>query len=79
MPVPRPRVLLVRGKAERWILFSWAFVLVEGRNEGQFFLTAAGRTKVIMVVMKVVVVVGGFAASIAPFLLKFQQIIPGFP
>jgi hypothetical protein len=76
MPVPRPRVVLVRDKAERWKSFSWAFVVVEGSNEGQFLLAAAGRTKAFMV-MKVVVVVGCFAASTAPFLLKFQQNIPG--
>jgi hypothetical protein len=60
----------VRGKAERCKLFSWAFVVDEGRNEGQFLLVAAGRTKAGMV-MKVVVVVGCLAASTAPFLLKF--------
>jgi hypothetical protein len=47
-------------------------VIVEGGNEGQFLLAVAGRTKAVMV-MKVVVVVGCFAASSAPFLLKFQQ------
>jgi hypothetical protein len=61
----------VRGKAERWKSFSWAFVIVEGCDEGKFLLAAAGRTKVVMV-MKVVVVVGCFAASTALFLLKFQ-------
>jgi hypothetical protein len=69
MPVPRLHVVLVRGKAERWKLFSWAFVIERG-NKGQFLLAAAGRTKAVMV-MKVVVVVGCFAASTAPFLLKF--------
>jgi hypothetical protein len=70
--------VLVRGRAERWKLLSWAFVVVEGHNEGQFLPVAAGRTKAVMV-MKVVVVVGSFAASTAPFLLKFQQNIPGPP
>jgi hypothetical protein len=68
----------VRGKAERWKSFSWAFVIVEGRNEGQFLPVLAGWTKAVMV-MKVVVVVGCFAASTAPFLLKFQKNIPGPP
>jgi hypothetical protein len=70
MPVPRPRAVSVRGKAERWKLFSWTFVVVEGGNEGQVLPVAAGRTKAVMV-MKVVVVVGCFAASTAtaPFLL----------
>jgi hypothetical protein len=76
MPVLRPRVMLVRGKAEKWKSFSWAFLLVEGCNEGQFLLAAVWRTKAVMV-MKVVVVVGCFAASTAPFLLKFQTDIPG--
>jgi hypothetical protein len=71
MPVLRPRIMSVRGKAERWKSFSWAFVVVEGGNEGQFLPAAAGRTKAVMV-MKVVVVVGCFAASTAPFLMKFQ-------
>jgi hypothetical protein len=71
MPVPRPCVVLVRGKAERWKLVSWAFVVDEGHNEGQFLPTAARRTKAVMM-MKVVVVVGCFAASTALFLLKFQ-------
>jgi hypothetical protein len=79
MPVPLPRVMSVRGKAERWKSFSWAFVVVEGRYEGQFLPAAAGRTKMVMVVTKVVVVVGCFAASTAPFLLKVQQNIPGPP
>jgi hypothetical protein len=60
----------VRGKAERWKSISWAFVIVEGQDEAQFLLAAAGRTIAVMV-MKVVVVVGCFAASTAPFLLKF--------
>jgi hypothetical protein len=54
-------------------MFSWAFVIVEGGDEGQFLLVAAGRTKVVMVTMKVVVVVGCFAASTACFLLKFDK------
>ena len=70
--------MLVRGKAERWKSFSWAFVIVEGYNEGRFLLAAAGRTKAVMV-MKVVVVVGCFSSSTAPFILKFQQNIPGPP
>jgi hypothetical protein len=78
MPIPRPRIVLVRGKAERCKSFSWAFIVDEGCNEGQFLLAAAGRTKAV-IVMKVVVVVGCFAASPAPFLLKFQQNIPGPP
>ncbi len=60
----------MRGKAGRWKLFSLVFIVVEGHYEGQFLLVAAGRTKAVMV-MKVVVVVGYFAASTAPFLLKF--------
>jgi hypothetical protein len=79
MPILRPRVVSVRGKAERWKLFSWAFVVVEGHNEGQFFSAAAGRTKEVVMVTKVVVVMGCFAASTALFLLKFQQNIPGPP
>jgi hypothetical protein len=78
MPVPWLHVVLVRSKAERWKLFSWAFVVVEGSNEGQFLPAAAGRTEAVMV-MKVMVVAGCFAASTAPFLLKFQQNIPGPP
>ncbi len=68
--------MLVRGKAERENLFSWAFIVVKGGDEGQFLLAAAGRTKAVMVMMKVVVVVGCFAASTARFLLKFGQNIP---
>jgi hypothetical protein len=68
MPIPWPRIVSVRGKAERWKSFSWEFVVVEGRNEGQFLPTAAGRTKAVMV-MKVMVVVGCFEASTALFLL----------
>ncbi len=68
----------VRGKAERWKLFSWAFIVVEGRNEGKYLLVASGRTEAAMV-MKVVVVVGCFTASTAPFLLKFRRNIPGPP
>jgi hypothetical protein len=68
--------VLVRGKAEGWISFSWAFAVVEGCGEGQFLPAVAGRTKAVMV-MKVVGVVGCFTASAAPFLLKFQQNIPG--
>jgi hypothetical protein len=68
----------VRGRAKRCKLFSWAFVIVEGSNEGQFLPVAAGRIKAVMV-MKVVVVVGCFAASTAPFLLKFRQNIPSPP
>jgi hypothetical protein len=79
MPVPWQRILSVRGKAERWKLFSWAFVNVEEHNEGQFIPAAAGRTKAIMVVTKMVMVVGCFEASTAPFLLKFRQNIPGPP
>jgi hypothetical protein len=67
--------VLVRGKAERWKLFSWAFVVVEGGNDDQFLPAVGGRTNTVMV-MKVVVVVGCFAASTAPFLLKSQQNIP---
>jgi hypothetical protein len=70
----RPRVVSVRGKAERENLFSWAFILVEGGNEGQFLPAVAGRTKAVMVRMKVVVVVGCFAAFTACFLLKFVNI-----
>jgi hypothetical protein len=76
MLVPQPRVMLVRGKAERENLFSWAFVIVEGGNEGQFLPAVARRTKVVMVMLKVVVVVGCFPDSTACFLLKFGQIIP---
>jgi hypothetical protein len=68
----------MRGKAKRWTSFSWAFVVVEGAMRVNFFLVAAGRKKAVMV-MKVVVVVGCFAASTAPFLLKFHQNIPGPP
>jgi hypothetical protein len=70
----------VRGKAERWKSFSWAFVFVEGRDEGRILpaAAAAGRTKAVMV-MKVVVVVGCLAAFTASFLLKFQENIPGPP
>jgi hypothetical protein len=75
-PVPWLRIVLVRGKAEILKSISWAFIVVKGGNEGQILLAAAGRTKAVMV-MKVVVVVGCFAASTAPFLLKFQQNIPG--
>ncbi len=78
MPVPQPRIVSARGKAERWKLFSWAFLVAEGCNEGQFLLAVAGRTEAVMV-MKVVVVVGCFTASTALFLLKFQQNIPGPP
>jgi hypothetical protein len=78
MPFLRLHVVSVRGKAERWKSFSWALVIVEGSKEGQFLLAAAGRTKTVMV-MTVVAVVGCFAASTAPFLLKFQQNIPGPP
>jgi hypothetical protein len=79
MPVPQPGIVSVRGKAERWKSFSWAFVFVEEQDEGQFLPAAAGRTEAVMLVTKVVVVVGCFAASTAPFLLKFQQNIPGPP
>jgi hypothetical protein len=72
------RAVLVRGKAERWKLFSWAFCCEE-RYEGQFLLAAAGRIKAVMVVTKMVMVVGCFAASTAPFLLKFRCNIPGPP
>ena len=71
--------MLVRGKAEGWISFSWAFAVVEGCGEGQFLPAVAGRTKAVMVVTKVVVVVGCFAASTALFLLKFRINIPGPP
>jgi hypothetical protein len=76
MPVPWPCIVLVRGKAEGENLFSRAFAVVEGGNEGQFLPAVAGRTKAVMVTMKVVVVVGYSAASIAHFLLKFRQNIP---
>jgi hypothetical protein len=76
MPIPRPCIVLVRCKAERENLFSWAFVVVEGGDESQFLLAVAGRTEAVMVTMKVVVVVGCFAASTACFLLKFGQNIP---
>jgi hypothetical protein len=66
MPFPRPPVVSVRGKADRWKLFSWAFVVVEGRNEGQFLPAVAGRTKAVMAVTKVVVVVGCFAVFYCP-------------
>ncbi len=49
---------------------------MEGDNEGQLLPAVAGRTKAVMVTMKVVVVVGCFAASTACFLLKFRQNIP---
>jgi hypothetical protein len=78
MPIPRPHVVLVRCKAERENSFSWAFIVVEGGDESQFIPAVAGRTKV-MVVLKVVVVVGCFAASTAFFLLKFGQNIPDPP
>ncbi len=68
MPVPRPHIVSVRGKAERWSSFSWAFIAVEGGNEGQYLLVAAGRTKAVIVMT---VVLGCFAASTAPFILKF--------
>jgi hypothetical protein len=32
----------VRDKAERWKSFSWAFIVVEGGNEGQFLLASGG-------------------------------------
>jgi hypothetical protein len=79
MPVLRLRVMLVRGTVERKNPSSWAFVVVGGCNEGQFLLAAAGRTEAVMVTMKVVVVVGCFAASTACFLLKFGQNIPDPP
>jgi hypothetical protein len=60
-------------------LFSWAFVVVEGGIESQFLPAAAGRTKAVMATMKVVVIVGCFAASIACFLLKFGRNIPDPP
>ena len=53
MPIPRPHVVLVRCKAERENSFSWAFIVVEGGDESQFLLAAAGRKKVVMVTMKV--------------------------
>ncbi len=71
MPILRPHAVLVRGKAERTNSFSWAFVVVEGGVEGQFLPMAAGTTEAVMVTIKVVVVVGCFAASTACFLLKF--------
>jgi hypothetical protein len=77
MLVLRPCIVPVSGKAERWNSFSQAFVVVGGHDEGQFLPAAAGRTKAVMVVTKVVVVVGCFAASTASFLLKFRQNIPG--
>jgi hypothetical protein len=73
------RIVSVRGKAERWKSFSWAFIIVEERYEGQFSPVVAGRTKAVMVVTKMVMVVGCFAASTAPFLLKFRHNIPGPP
>ncbi len=79
MPIPQPRIVLVRGKAKRWKLFSWAFVIVKECSKGQFLPAAPGRTKAVMVVTKMVMVVGCFAVSTAPFLLKFQQNIPGPP
>ncbi len=79
MPIPWPPVLLVRGTVERKILSSWACVVVGGCNEGQFLPAVAGRTEAVMVTMKVVVVVGCFAASPARFLLKFGQNIPDPP
>jgi hypothetical protein len=79
MPVPRPRMVSVRGKAERRKLFSWAFVVVDEHDEGQYLPAAAGTTKAVMVVTKMVMVVGCFVASTAPFLLKFLQNIPGPP
>jgi hypothetical protein len=71
--------MLVRGKAERKKSFYWAFLVVEGGNEGQFLPAAAGRTKAMMVKMKVVVAVRCFAVSTACFLLKFGQNIPDPP
>jgi hypothetical protein len=69
----------VRDKAERKKPFSWAFVVVEGGNECQFLPAVAGRTNAVMVTIKVVVVVGCFAASTACFLLKFGQNLPDPP
>jgi hypothetical protein len=71
MPILWPRVVSVRDTVERKNLSSWAFLIVEGCNEGQFLPVAAGRTEAVMVMTKVVVVVGCFAASTACFLLKF--------
>jgi hypothetical protein len=53
--------------------------MVEGGNEGQFLQTVAGRTKAVMVTMKVVVVVGCSAASTACFLPKIGENIPDPP
>jgi hypothetical protein len=75
-PIPWPHVVLMRDTVKRKKMSSWAFVIVGGCNEGQFLLAAAGRSEVLMVTMKVVVVVGCFAASTACFLLKFGQNIP---
>jgi hypothetical protein len=79
MPVLRLRVVSVKCMAERKKSFSWPFVIVEGGNESQFLPAAAGRTKAVMVTMKVVVVVGYFAASTACFLLKIGGNIPDYP
>jgi hypothetical protein len=79
MPVPRPRFVLLRGTIERKTSFSWEFAVVGGCNESQFLLAPAGRTEAVVVTMKVVVVVGYFAASTACFLLKFRQNIPDSP
>ena len=42
-------------------------------------MVAAGRAEMVMVMVKVVVVVGCFAASTACFLLRFGQNVPGPP
>ncbi len=79
MLVPWSCIASVRGKAERKKSIIWEFAIVEGGNEGQFLLAAVGRTKAVMVMMKVVVVVGCFAASTTCFLLKFGQNKPDPP
>jgi hypothetical protein len=78
-PVPWPRIVLGRNTVEKKNLSSLAFVVVGWCNEGQFLLAAAGRTEAVMVTMKVMVVVGCFAASTACFLLKLRQNIPDPP
>ncbi len=75
-PVLWLRIVSVRGTAERKKSSTWAFVIVRGRNEGQFLLAAARRTEAVMVMMKVVVIVGCFAASTACFLLTFGWNMP---
>jgi hypothetical protein len=45
MPVPQLRVQLVRGKAEKENLFSWAFAIVEGAMRVSFFRQWQGGQK----------------------------------